>query len=396
MSYKFIIIAAILVLTGFLSGFSLLHYSFSKKTPTTAIVQDIAAQVGVKRPEIVGFLPYWLIDKADKDYGQYITTLTYFGFTISPKGGIQEFSKPGEKEPGWYALESGKVSPTLTDAKKNNITLSLLVFSGVESSILELVSNPIQHAATLVETVEPIMRQYEFDDLNLDIESVLPVASSTARSNFTLFVREVRRLMEEKNLGTLTIDASPTDLIKPRLIDLPAIAPFVDTIILMTYDYHYMGSAVTGPVAPVGGAGIEAEFDIETALQKALEVLPPSKILLGIPLYGYAWESIGNLPRSAVMPGSGTVISNRSAEQLLTECASCSARTDMLGKESYIIYQNTTSGLYHQIFYPDKQAMLEKIRLAHSYGLAGVALWALGYDGDSILEPLKIYKQTLR
>ena len=239
------------------------------------------------------------------------------------------------------------------------------------------------------------MRQYGCTDLSIDIGSVIPEASSSARSNFTVFMRELRRIVDENKLGTITIDVSPTDLIRQRLINLEEVAPLVDSVVLMTYDYNYTGSAVTGPVAPVGGAGIEAEFDIETGIQKALEFIPKTKVVLGVPLYGYEWESTGNVPRTAVMPGSGLVISNRRIEQFLKECASCSAQLDAYGKESYLIYLNQATGMYHHVFFPDRQAMQEKINVANRYGLGGLALWALGYDGDTIMEPLRQYRQTL-
>jgi len=38
----------------------------------------------------------------------------------------------------------------------------------------------------------------------------------------------------------------------------------------MTYDYHYTGSLVSGAVSPMGGAGINAEFDTETGVKEAL------------------------------------------------------------------------------------------------------------------------------
>jgi spore germination protein YaaH len=38
--------------------------------------------------------------------------------------------------------------------------------------------------------------------------------------------------------------------------------------------------------------------------------------------------------------------------------------------------------------------MSEKMKLAKEYGIGGVALWALGYDGKTILDPLIDYKKT--
>ncbi|MDO8611025.1 MAG: glycosyl hydrolase family 18 protein [bacterium] len=343
--------------------------------------------------QVIGFLPYWLTSKGDKNYSKYITTLTYFGLNVGVDGKIVKFNAPGEEEPGWYTLRSGKVDTFLKNAKKDHINLSLLIFSGDEATISALLSNPTSHAKNLVEEVGPIMQKYGFKDLNLDIESV-SVASQEARKKFTTFVKEVKKNMDKQRLGTLTIDVSPTALIKPYLISVTEISKIVDHIIFMMYDFHYTGSLVTGAVSPIGGAGINAEFDTETGVKEALRIMPSQKILLGTPLYGYEWETLGNTPHSAVMPSSGLTDSNRRAEEFITSCSSCSAQIDPEAKESYVIYKDQQTGTYHQMFYPDEQATLEKISLANKYKLGGVAVWALGYDGKTILNPLEKYKNS--
>ncbi len=341
--------------------------------------------------KVIGFLPYWLISKADKNYDQYINTLTYFGLTLSSDGTIMKYTDPGESEPGWLALQQGKFTPFLNKAKKDNVDLSLLVFSGNENNIYGLLSDPVHNARTMVNEVEPVMRQNGFTDLNLDIESVIP-ASDEARRNFTSFVTAVRHNMDEKNLGTLTIDMSPINLVKKYLIDLNSIKSAVDYVVLMTYDYHYPGSYVTGAVGPVGGAGDEAEFDSNVAVQEAVKIVSPDKILLGIPLYGYEWETVDNTPHSAVIPGSGLTASNRRVEELLNACTDCTVSLDKSAEESYLIYQDKETGSFHQIYFPDEKATEQKLILANNYALGGVALWALGYEGSTILNPLKTYR----
>ncbi|PIZ63963.1 hypothetical protein COY15_06055 [Candidatus Roizmanbacteria bacterium CG_4_10_14_0_2_um_filter_39_12] len=180
--------------------------------------------------QVIGFLPYWLISKADKNYGKYITSLTYFGLNVGKDGKIVKFNTPSEEEPGWYTLRSGKVDTFLKNAKKDHITLSLLVFSGNEATISALLSHPTSHAQNLIEDVKPIMQQYGFKDLNLDIESV-SVASEAAQIQFTTFVKEVKRNMDKYHLGTLSIDVTPTALIKPYLINLAEVSSVVDHII---------------------------------------------------------------------------------------------------------------------------------------------------------------------
>ncbi len=375
----------IIIIAGLAIGF-FSFYLTVKEEPNLPIYSSL----GITRHQAIGFLPYWLLDKTQDDYQSYITTLTYFGLTVGSDGKIVKLTKPTETDPGWYTLRHGKVDQPIADAKKNNIRLSLLVFNSNEDEINGLITDPVTHAGNLVTEVAPLMKEFGFTDLNLDIESVRP-ASEEARMKFTAFVREVKKQLAGKQLGTLTIDASPIVLIKPYLINLNEVGKIADQIVLMTYDYHYPGSYVTGPVAPVGGAGIDAEFDSETAVKEALKIMPADKIILGVPLYGYEWETIGETPRSAVIPGTGMTASARRIDGLLQKCASCRIQLDSYGLEHYFVYKDEKTGTYHQFFYPDKMATNEKVKLTNKYKIGGMALWALGYEDNTILEPLKDY-----
>jgi spore germination protein len=368
----FAIIAGIVV--GYLTLF---------RTPVRSVLKITGNQA-------MGFLPFWLLDKAQKDYSKYLNGIYYFGLTISDDGTIVKFSNPQEKEPGWYALESGKVNPFLQAAKDNHQNLSLTVFSGNNKSIGDLISDPVKHADNLVADIAPIMKKYGFSDLNLDVEYI-DVASEEARSNFTRFVKEIKSNFENQNLGTLSIDVSPTAFIKNYLIDPKEISKYVNSVVIMGYDYHFQGSFVTGPVAPLFGASSIAEFDIQTAVEKALAIFPSSKIILGVPLYGYEWETIGMSPRSPVIPGTGLTASSQRVQLLLEKCIACNVQLDSEALEKYIVYKDINSGSYHQIFYPDKEVMKNKIKFAQKYNLGGIALWALGYEDSTILDPLSNY-----
>ena len=340
------------------------------------------------KKSVIGFLPYWLLDKASKDYSKQITTLAYFSLRVDGNGNIQELLTPQQEEPGWYALESGKLTQFFNSALKNNLTLSLTVGSGDINAISALVSDPVNHAKNLVSDIEPLMTKYKFSDLNLDIEDT-QVASAAARTHFTQFVTEVKR--ELKNDQSLTVEISPTDVIRNNLIDPKAIGKIADNVVLMAYDYHSTSSFVTGPVAPLSGAGVTSEYDVTSAVEKALEQIPAIKLSLGIPLYGYGWESLGQSPRSAVIPNTGLVVSNRTAEALLSSCSNCSMQLDREANEKYISSFDQTTNDYKTVFYPDKSSTQAKIDLANKLELNGIAVWALGYEGNSILQPLEKY-----
>ncbi|HEX6977052.1 MAG TPA: glycosyl hydrolase family 18 protein [Patescibacteria group bacterium] len=395
----------VIILAGLVAGAVGVYFLLTQTTLLNFNPNSLTAtptpKVGVKatnkptpkpnQKQVIGFLPFWLLDKAEIDYSRYITTLNYFSLTIDKDGTIQKYTNAIEGEPGYFALKTGKADPFLNKAKEKNISLSLAVFSGDEAVIEEILKDPVKSADNLVNDVVPIMEEYGFSDLNLDVESVKDATPQT-RANYTQFVKEVKKGLASHNAGTLTVDASAIAFVKDtNLVDPKAIAESIDYMVLMAYDFHNPGSYVTGAVAPLSGAGTVSEFDTETAVQSAIKIMPSSKVILGMPLYGYSWETINNTPRSAIVPGSAIIISTQKVEEFLKTCTNCESGFDNLDQEEYVIYRDTDTGTYHQIFYPTSASTGVKVSYAASNRLGGVAVWALGYEDSSILGPLAGY-----
>jgi len=386
---KHIIFAGIGLFLGVLFSILLiLYYPISSTNYSPPMYPNIQI---VRSRQVVGFLPYWLLQRASPDYSQYITTLTYFALRIDKDGGVLQLLNSQQEEPGWYNLSSGKADTFLQNARSLRITLSLTLDSSDNDAIDSFLATPATSAANLVTQTLPIMQRFGFSDLNLDIEYTKD-ASDSARKQFTKFIQSVKNALPKTS--TLTLEISPVDVIQHRLIDVPSVATFADTIIVMAYDYHAPDSFVTGPIAPLNGAGTESEYDVASATQKTLQVVTPKKVILGIPLYGYEWEILSAIPRTPNIPGSGTIASNRRVEAFLAQCATCSAQPDEDAQESFITYQSTGTNTNHIIFYPTRESTSAKIDFAERSGLAGLALWALGYEGNTVLTPLTSFKNN--
>jgi spore germination protein YaaH len=350
----------------------------------------IVATIGIVRPQIIGFMPYWLFDKAALSYGKNLTTYSYFGLIVGSDGHIVKLTNPQESEPGWAALTGDKFRNSLNQAKKDGLKLSLLVQSGDEDAISQLMSDPVTNADNMMSDVAPVMKEYGFTDLNLDIESVVNTSAS-AQIPFNQFATRVKKHLDEEKLGTLSIDVIAYSLLKTRLTDPVALGKIADSIIFMTYDYSYAGSYLAGPVAPINGAGMDRDYDVETAIKEALRIMPREKIILGIPLYGYEWETIASSSGSPVIPGTGQTASNRRVTEKLKDCSDCQTGVDETGGEPYVIF--SVGGVYHQIYYESIQSLAAKLDLAKKYKLGGTALWALGYESNTMLAPLESYKR---
>ncbi|HCM81837.1 MAG: glycoside hydrolase family 18 [Candidatus Gottesmanbacteria bacterium GW2011_GWA1_44_24b] len=354
-----------------------------------------ARLLGLYKPEIIGFQPFWLIGSGKDSYADDITTLAYFSLALQKDGTMRYEDNPGELEPGFAMLSSDLYAATLSAHRKKGTRLSLLVQNMNEDDILALIDTPQAHASKLVEEVAPIMQKHGFTDLNLDIES-FNKASESARLQYVQFVKTVKEELTRLHLGTLTVELTPKSPVELHLIDLARIGEIADYLVLMAYDYHYAYSPVAGPVAPIGGVPTQAEYDVETALKETLRYVPASKVILGVPLYGYEWETLRGTPGSAVIPGSWQVATAGRVEDMLKRCPDCQQGFDSVAQEPYVVYPGETPGHFQQIFYENEEALRAKITLAEKYQLAGVALWALGYEGEGMLAPMTMYKNTVQ
>lgn len=348
---------------------------------------------GIQKPIVMGFLPYWLISKATLEGMSTLNNVTYFGVTLKSDGSLVQLSNPQEKEPGWYSLENGKFSEFMAEYQPSPVEKSLLVHLANEASISALLSDPVPHAQILVSEIEPLMNQYGFTDLNLDIESFRE-ATQEERDQYTAFLREIKNQLVARRLGTLTTELTVASLIKEQLADPISIGQISDRVVLMAYDFHYTGSFISGAVAPMGGAGEKLEYDVPTSIQLATQAIDPSKLILGIPLYGYEWETLTYQPEAAVIPGTGKTATGTRVGQIDLNCEHCVAGRDELSGSPYVILPSNEDSSIQQIYYEDEVSIQQKLDLAEQYHLAGVALWAIGYEDPAMLAPLQKYKQT--
>jgi HAD superfamily hydrolase (TIGR01509 family) len=240
---------------------------------------------------------------------------------------------------------------------------------------------------THVEALMNFVREGDFDGLDLDYEQfAFADGRSTwaaTRPNWVTFVTELAAELhsEEK---TLTVSIPPvysqgrTNSSGFWVYDHGAIAEVVDFIRIMAYDFS---TSSAGPIAPL-------EF-VQRAVDGALEVVEdPSRLVLGIPVYGYNWVTsvTGVCPESA----DGRVsVTARSVHDLLERRGGTPVRNDVTGEWSFtyeLDFADATRSCtqLRQVNYVDGDGAVERIEIARQAGFGGVALWALGYEDDPV------------
>jgi spore germination protein YaaH len=146
----------------------------------------------------------------------------------------------------------------------------------------------------------------------------------------------------------------------------------------MTYDYTMPKSLSAGPNSPLRDLSGAFEHNILKNLAELTKTIPPKKILLGIPLYGYEWDTVAT-SKYAPTESRGVTASLERIEAMLA------AKTLELvwDRNSLTPYGiSTESGSISQIYFENDVSIRLKLDLVKSAGLGGIALWALGYDNN--------------
>jgi spore germination protein YaaH len=229
-----------------------------------------------------------------------------------------------------------------------------------------------------------------YDGVDLDYEQFAFADGrdtwTTTRPHWVAFVTELsKRLHADGRTLTVSVppiyDAERTGHSGYWVYDYGAIAPLVDSIRVMAYDYS-TASTDPGPIAPLGWvqrivAGTTAAVD------------DPSKLVLGVPLYGYNWPTAtsGDCPDGAA-PGV-TSVTDRTVEELASDRGATPVYDVETGEWSFTYELEFDDGTtsctqQRQVNYVDVDGIDQRVQMALQAGFAGASLFALGYDSTAL------------
>ncbi len=326
---------------------------------------------------VYGYLPYWNTNKAR--FPTSITHVSYFSLTIQQDGSL--LSVPKEKQdPGYRKFQQGyltTLNENLSPGQKIELTLSMME----QEEIPVFIHNP-DAQQRLIQDVLSLQKDYPLSGINIDIEYNGSVTPTLQNDLVTLLsnLRKATKAVDQNFSLSMAVYGDSGN--SHRLTELALTAPHVDYIVVMTYDYHRRSSPRSGPVSPVyGKTEGKWEGDIMEDLQRIRQKVPAEKILLGIPFYGYEWsvEDAFN-PQSFTLPRSGATASYERVLQLL-ESPGTTVFWDSIALSPYLQYEK--NGITQRVYYDNPLSLSYKLDLVRKAGFGGIAIWALGYEGNS-------------
>lgn len=368
---------------GFLSGILLslpvLYYlsihleqvkPFVKKIHTRNRL--LAAESAKK--EIAGFYPYWNLDKVNDVDLSNLTTVYYFAVDLNSDGTFNL------KDPGISRLSSSPAKTLKAKVLDNGARWGVTIINLDQDSIAKNINNPSRQQTIINNTIN-LMKQEQFTALNIDLEYVGSPDEGLKRS-FTQFIQRFTDSVHQEIPGSIvSFDAFADSIKKPRIFDMKSLGQILDYVIIMAYDFHRINSLTAGPVAPLTGKE-RYQYDITSSVQDYLTKVPPEKVVLGVPFYGYEWPTESNQKNAFVLhsPRGAEISSYHRSVQTAGE-NKVSINFDDESKSVWFPYFDPNFQTWRQVWFENQRSLGLKFDLVNQAGLRGIAIFALGYDG---------------
>ena len=328
---------------------------------------------------VLGFLPYWNINKATVN--PVITDIAYFALSVDGDGSIIRKEK-NYTEPGYSKFQSDKLSNIL-DYKNISPHLVLTMF---DNEKIETLLSDKENQNELLGEIDALLKGSNLTGINIDIEYT-GLASKQLRSQFVNLVQDISVMIKRSHpTVTLSISMYASASKKQMIWDVSEIAKYVDYIVVMAYDFHLPSSYKAGPIAPIFGFDTNNEIDINSCLTAFTKQIDNSKIILGIPFYGYGWQTVEQSPQAHTIPNTGSTQTIKSVEKILINSDDADfpfiqPKWDEESLSPYLAYSKDEKN--YVIFYENEESIAYKLDYVDQLELGGIAIWALGYENPN-------------
>lgn len=303
---------------------------------------------------VFGYHPYWSAAGAYLLYDYTaLSTIGYFSYEVDPATG------------GYSTVRDWRSTPLIDHAHARGVKVALVVTNfGYEAN--DMILSTVASQQTLIDSLISLLRARNGDGVNIDFEQVRGAQRANLVSFMIRLATQVRAAIPgaEISMATPAVDWN-------NAFDIAALAEICDYLLLMGYDYHWSTAPTAGPVAPLVGESQNVTRSVETYLATGM---PPAKLLLAVPWYGYDWPTVDS-SRGATTTGSGRATYYADAKVM---AESVGRRFDETTKNPWYVY--TSRNVPRQTWYDDSLSLALKYAMAKEKGLGGIGIWALGYE----------------
>ena len=281
-----------------------------------------------------------------------------------------------------------QIIPTITDGTDKLVLANLLASAANRTKIAKTINDYVQ--------------LNNFDGIDLDFEGFAFVDGNTTWDKtaplWVAFVKELSALLHANN-KLLSVSSpynfNPAEKQKGYTVYAwPQIAPHIDRLRIMTYDYSV---AKVGPIGPLAWT--------EKTVAYATSIMPASKVYVGLAGYGRDWVTkvegvcpapfanaikVGAKAATFVMRDAATLAANYQVTPLFDEKFGEATFTYTKAYEG-----NTADGrstictATRTAWYQNAQSYKLRSELVAKYKLGGVTVWTLGMEEPLAMEAIR-------
>lgn len=313
--------------------------------------------------EIYGSYPYWI---SQDEYINFrydlLTTIGWFDISSDYNGNlVKRTGYPPTKFIN-YAHDKGiKV---------------IIVYTLRDDTIIDtILANQHNEQTTLINNLLNDVQTNKFNGIDINIEGTDQINSITGTPNrdlMTNFITNVsRKFWKTNSYYKVSFDIPGVD--SKGIWDLTILQSKVNYIKMAGYNYHWKGSEYAGPNAPID-VNYPDKYSIRKSIENYGSQMSKSKLILAVPYYGYEWPTVDNV-RHAKTTGIATTFKYKD----MIDIPNIYGRIwDDIWKTPWYTYQ--VDSQWYEGHYDDIQSLGIKYDLVKSEKLAGIAIWALGFD----------------
>lgn len=319
-----------------------------------SVQRDPAPRATSRSGEVVAALPFWNFEDGTSElmsHTEAFTEVSPWMYGLDPRGRVVSQiprDRAGQTRAALRSLRDTELRFTPSVA---NMTRGAWSYDSV-APILHDPERRKQHVREIVDLV----LSNDYAGIDIDYEEL----RAGDRDEFSTLVRELADALHahDRTLSVAVFAKASERGYDERNAaqDYAAIGRAADQVRLMGYDRHWSTSP-PGPVAPVDW--------IRDVLDYARSTIPPEKIVLGVPLYGYDWSQGRGEP---VTWNEATRIAQRHDARI---------RFDEESRSPWFHYTDA-DGQRHEVWFENAASSRAKFEVADRSGIGGVYLWMYG------------------
>ena len=339
------------------------HQSVPLPTATSAPLPappTLAASAPIQSHEVFGYAPYWTLPLSSAFDVKNLTTLAYFSVDANSDGTLDQSG------PGWNGYQSQDLVNLVTrsHAAGDRVVLTITCFD--QRSLDQITSDP-NAPARLSAALITALKGKSLDGVNFDFEG----QGRADQAGLTDLITKVSAALHATDPHwqvTMAVYGSAAS--DPGgFYNVATVAPAVDAFFVMAYDMNTRSTP--SATSPLVGSG----YTDLRVIEDFLKLIPPSKIVLGLPYYGYDWPTSDGSPTATATGG----------ESPLTDASIAAGNHptywDPVTDTPWTSYQVGTQ--WHKTYFDDPTSLALKAQLANYFHIAGVGIWALGMDNNN-------------